>query len=75
MGGRCDMAHKIHKSITLARVEEAAKAQMFGLENPGFCLACGADADGCEPDACGYHCEECERDCVYGAQEVLMMLA
>lgn len=66
---------KIHKSITLERVETAVKEQMFGLENPGFCIACGADADGCEPDARGYECESCGENKVYGAEEILMRIA
>jgi len=64
----------IHESITLDRVMSAAEAEMFGTDNPGFCLACGEEADGCEPDARGYTCECCEQSKVYGAQEVLFML-
>lgn len=65
----------MHKSITEKRVIVATESQMFGLENPGFCLHCGADADGCEPDAHGYKCEECGNPTVCGAQEVLMMIS
>ena len=63
----------IHPSITQDRVVEAARSQMFGMENPGFCLACGEDADGCEPDARNYPCEVCGECQVFGAQEVLLM--
>lgn len=66
---------KIHESITPERVMAACEEQMFGLENPGFCIACGEDADGCEPDARRYQCEVCGQRQVYGAQEVLMMIA
>lgn len=62
---------RMHKSITSERIIKAVESQMFGLENPGFCLACGADADGCEPDARWYHCEECGEYMVCGAQELL----
>lgn len=65
---------KLHRSITLDRVTEAIKAEVLGLENPGFCLACGADAEGCEPDARRYRCEDCDERRVYGAAEVLRML-
>ena len=64
---------RVHKSITLARVLTAVHSEMFGLENPGFCLACGADADGCEPDARKLPCEHCEERAVYGAAEVQIM--
>jgi len=50
----------IHKSITIDRVIAAVEAETFGLENPGFCLACGEDAFGCEPDARNYTCELCD---------------
>lgn len=45
------------------------------LSNPGICLACGADADGCEPNARNYECEACGKNKVFGAQEVIMMLS
>ena len=32
----------------------------------GFCLACRAPRDGCEPDAEAYECEECGEAAVYG---------
>ena len=51
----------------------AAESQMFGLENPGFCIACGADADGCEPDARNYECEICGENKVFGASELMLM--
>lgn len=63
----------IHKSLTLDRVMAAAESQMFGLENPGFCIACGADADGCEPDARNYECESCGEHKVFGASELMLM--
>ena len=37
---------------------EAAEDSMFGMENIGFCIACGAEHYGCEPDARRYECEE-----------------
>ncbi len=46
---------------------------MFDMDNPGFCLACGADADGCEPDAAHYPCHECGESEVFGAEEVMIM--
>ena len=66
---------KMHKSITVDRIMAACEGSMFGLENPGFCLACGADAGGCEPDARQYHCECCGENAVYGAEELLLYVA
>lgn len=62
---------KLHRSITAERVLTAAREQMFGLENPGFCIFCGTEAEGCEPDARKYPCESCGERGVDGAQELL----
>lgn len=60
--------------ISRERVLAAVEAEMFGCENPGFCLACGVDADDCEPDAREHECENCGERKVYGAAEVLLMM-
>jgi|GEM_PF-1693860 len=39
----------------------------------GFCLACGEEAWGVEPDARKYECEGCGRHAVYGAEEIGLM--
>lgn len=54
-------------------VLDAVERQMFGLDNPGFCLVCGEENDGCEPDAERYRCEFCGEFQVYGAQQILIM--
>lgn len=61
---------KIHPSITVDRVIEAVEAD----DNLGFCIACGEDAYGVEPDARKYECEICGDKAVYGAEELLMYL-
>lgn len=40
----------------------------------GFCVACGAEADGVEPDARGYSCDGCGGWAVYGAEELLVVI-
>jgi hypothetical protein len=64
-----------HASIAENRVAEAVEREMTTLDNPGFCLICGAEAEGCEPDAREYTCESCGAPHVYGAQELLLHLA
>jgi len=66
---------KIHSSVTVDRVVEAVEASMTGLDNPGFCIKCGEDADGCEPDARKYECECCGERGVFGAEELLLYIA
>ena len=61
------------RAIDIERVTEAVQSQMQDLANPGFCLDCGDDADGCEPDAEHYPCESCGRHSVFGAEQVLLM--
>lgn len=39
----------------------------------GFCTACGSEAYGVEPDACGYECEVCGERKVFGAEELVLM--
>ena len=65
---------KMHKSITPERVTAAVEEQMATLSDPGFCIACGDDADQCEPDAQNYKCESCGENKVFGAEELLFHL-
>jgi len=39
--------------------------------NIGFCVACGHEQDGCEPDARKIACEACGEKKVYGAEELM----
>jgi hypothetical protein len=38
----------------------------------GFCIACGAEADGVEPDARHYTCDTCDAKSVFGLEELLL---
>lgn len=44
-------------------------------DGTGFCLACGAEASGVEPDAGRVRCEDCGERKVYGAERVALMAA
>ena len=66
---------KLHESITLTRILEACDRYQTTLDNPGICVFCGEEQDGCEPDARKYKCENCGENGVYGAEELLMMVA
>ena len=66
--------YPLHKSVTPERIVDACHRQMTTLDNPGLCVACGEDADGCEPDARKVTCECCGEEAVYGAQELLLLI-
>ena len=70
-GDRAEM----HPSITAERVSEAVYRRMTTLDNPGFCLGCGVEAHGCEPDARHCRCDSCGVLAVFGADEILLMIA
>ena len=62
---------KLHKSITIDRIVDAVEEDSC----LGFCVACGSDQSGCEPDARNYECECCGEHKVFGAEELLLYLA
>ena len=64
---------KVHESVTLDRIAAMVEEGMSTTFNPGVCIACGEDADGCEPDARNYKCECCGENKVFGAEEAMMM--
>lgn len=66
------MGKKIHPSLDELRVTEAAARRETSLDNPGFCISCGEEADNCEPDARNYKCESCGKKTVFGAEEILL---
>lgn len=65
----------VHASITPDRVIAACESRLTSLDDPGFCLSCGQDAFGVEPDARKYPCECCGATEVYGAEEVLFLVS
>ncbi len=68
---RTGNAQAIHASITADRVIEAIELD----GHVGFCTAFGNEQGGCEPDARRYRCESCDERAVYGAEELLFMIA
>ena len=67
------MIPKYPKWPSDAQLLSALEASELSLDNPGFCLACGEQADGCEPDARDYTCECCDEPCVFGAAEIALI--
>lgn len=66
------MPMTMHKKITQQCIVDACNRRHNSLDNPGFCIACGNEQGGCEPDAREYECEACGEKQVYGAEELLM---
>lgn len=57
--------------VTLDQIIAAVEAD----DCRGFCLACGAEAHSVEPDARKYLCETCGAPRVFGAEQLLLMVA
>ena len=51
---------------------EEIQQLMFDDNTQGFCIGCGEDAYGVEPDARRYECESCGEKTVYGLEELVM---
>jgi hypothetical protein len=63
-----------HESITAELISEACERSMSSLDSPGFCVGCGAEHDGFEPDARNCECESCGELNVFGAEELALMM-
>jgi hypothetical protein len=63
-----------HPKLTDKVIFDATRRQMRDLDDPGFCVMCGNEQGGCEPDARRIRCEACGARQVFGAQELLMHL-
>lgn len=55
---------KLDMDAVLAVAEE--------MDGGGFCIACGAEAEGVEPDARHCKCEACGRLEVFGAEQIIL---
>ena len=64
---------KLPAGLSMDRVLAAAEEAMVSLDNPGFCMACGHEHDGCEPDMQRGRCESCGASRVYGAEQLVIM--
>ena len=63
-----------HPNLTDKVIFDATRRQMRDLDDPGFCVMCGNEQGGCEPDARRIRCESCGAKQVFGASELLMHL-
>ena len=63
-----------HPKLTDKVIVDATQRQMRDLDDPGFCLMCGNEQGGCEPDARRIKCESCGAKQVFGASELMMHL-
>jgi len=69
------LARKLwNKKITDDAIMGAVERRNMTLDNPGFCLICGLEVDGVEPDAQNYECEACGAEQVFGADELLLTI-
>ncbi|HTF45276.1 MAG TPA: hypothetical protein VK641_15320 [Terriglobales bacterium] len=68
-------AYKTKKGITQFKpVLTVAEMSHYQFNSgTGFCLACGAENDGVDPDCLRGECEVCEAKKVYGIEELMVM--
>ena len=64
---------KLHPSITPDRIAVLADRTLTTLDDPGLCAACGAEAEGIEPDAANVVCDGCGRPAVCGIELIAIM--
>jgi hypothetical protein len=64
-----------HASITEDVILVASMRRVTDLEDPGFCLICGNEAGGVEPDAQHLTCGACGAEQVFGVDDLLMVVA
>ena len=58
------------------RIEiSAVMAAVERDDGTGFCITCGEEQSGCEPDARRVECDSCGEKKVYGAEELLFRIA
>lgn len=55
------------------RVRPILDPDFFDSDGLGFCIGCGSEIYGVEPDAQKYPCESCGESLVYGLEELLIM--
>jgi hypothetical protein len=67
------VSDKGNKYIIPVVSAEEMEQIMFGMDSPGWCLTCGEEVDGVEPDASKYLCECCGQRKVYGMEQLLIM--
>ena len=65
---------KLPPGISMDELMAAVEESQTGMIDTGFCLACGCEVCGVEPDAERYPCEDCGERQVYGAERILLGL-
>jgi len=63
---------KLPPNLTLEILLKAVERSMAENDNLGFCISCGTEAQGCEPDVSKLPCEKCGSLAVYGAEQILI---
>lgn len=66
------VAYKTKKG-TVQYKPQLSEKDLWSEDTVGWCLNCGCEVDGVEPDARKYTCETCNLPKVYGLGELAMM--
>ena len=57
-------------AVTRTQVMQALE-ECNGDDFPGFCLSCGVQCEGVDPDTRGDTCDECKQPTLWGAEAIL----
>lgn len=60
------------KLPTWETLEDLMQRRTFGTEDPGWCVYCGGESSGHEPDARGQECQCCGQPGAWGPEELLL---
>jgi hypothetical protein len=63
---------KVGHKLVVPVLDEEAMHDMMMDHGAGWCIGCGEEACGVEPDARKYKCESCGERTVYGLEELFM---
>jgi hypothetical protein len=58
-------------NVSGERIADACVRRRLGLASPGFCLSCGVEVAGVQPEAVRLKCEACGSDTMFGCEGLL----
>lgn len=67
-----DDMKEVSRNITVEMVEDALESSVFDTDYISYCILCGAEHQGFEPDTRGAICDHCNDEAVYSVEELVL---